>query len=134
MNHEIGKKPENFDWVTARSNCSLVVVFEKLKHQIGVDVQTRNALRPVGLHYAFRLVDNGSNTFAVLVESNFANPAVRFTLDADKISIAASDGPKCEASVTLCDDGECRLKIANQTYDLWQVRKMALEELFFRAY
>jgi hypothetical protein len=131
MNHEL---PENFDWVTARANCSLPEVFEKLKQQINNDVTTRNSLRPAGAHYVFRFVEGASNSFSVVVEGAQIHDTVRFTLNADRILIHTKDGLLYEPTVTLCDDGECRAKMANQVFDLWQLRKKVLEDLFFRTY
>jgi len=44
------------------------------------------------------------------------------------------DGKKIlEATLTLNDSGECRVKIGGQEYELWQMRKKALENLFFKT-
>jgi hypothetical protein len=134
MNSTTERKPESFDWVTARAACSLARVFEKLKLQIQDDIKARNALRPPGAHYAFSVVEGGSKAFSVLVEGKNVHVSVRFDLDDEKISVYSKDGVTFTGTVTLCDDGECRVKIGDQEHDLWQVRKMALEDLFFRAY
>jgi hypothetical protein len=37
-----------------------------------------------------------------------------------------------EVSVIFNDEGKCRLKAKEQNRELWQVRRMALEDLLFR--
>jgi hypothetical protein len=38
------------------------------------------------------------------------------------------------ATPTLNSKGECRLKINGEEYESWYLRKIALEEIFFRDY
>jgi hypothetical protein len=38
-----------------------------------------------------------------------------------------------EVNATFRDEGECRLKVNGEERVLWQVRRMALEELLFRG-
>ena len=50
------------------------------------------------------------------------------------IQVNDKDGKKIlEATLTLNDSGECRVKIGGQEYELWQMRKKALENLFFKT-
>jgi len=136
MSQETDKKPENFDWVTARSSCSIGVFFERLRNQVKDDVALRNASNP-GKFYTFQFVDAGSNCFSAIVEGQLINRAVvRFSLNENNISISSIDhGGENDiaVTVTLGEDGECRAKIRDRVYDLWQVRKITLEDLFFRA-
>ena len=39
-----------------------------------------------------------------------------------------------EVTLTFADEGECRLNVNGEDREFWQVRRMALEELFFRGY
>lgn len=119
---------EDFDWVTARAQCSSGKVFEKLRLQVKKDVETKNLLL-ADHHDAFALVDNGDH-FSVIVPSN---PLLKitFSLTKEKISVHRRDRLVCEGTLTLNDDGECRVKINGQQRELWQMRRMALEELFF---
>ena len=134
-NFSTERKPEAFDWVTERSKCTAGKFFEKLKMQITQDVEVRNALLPHGTHYAFSFVpSSGAGFFTVLVEGHLIHDSVAFNLNGEKIAVASKNGVLFEATVTLCDEGDCRAKIGNQVFDSWQLRKMALEELFFRSY
>jgi hypothetical protein len=39
-----------------------------------------------------------------------------------------------DVTATFSDEGDCRLKVNGEERDLWQVRRMALEELLFRGF
>jgi hypothetical protein len=39
-----------------------------------------------------------------------------------------------EVTLAFNDEGECKLNVNEKERDLWQVRRMALEELLFRGY
>ena len=38
-----------------------------------------------------------------------------------------------DVTLTFNDEGGCRLNVKAEEHDLWQVRRMALEELLFRG-
>lgn len=126
----------DFDWVTARSNCSLAIIFERLKASVQEDVAKRQELTPkseFGYRYGFR-TDLGPNRISVVLEG----PAVTepeslvFYLRKDSIEVVDGKGAlKFKATPTINDEGECRLKVAGQEKDLWQFRKMVLEDLLF---
>jgi|ERR1035441_4040488 hypothetical protein len=122
----------DFDWVTAQAACSSASVFERLRMQIEQDVKIRQALRPKNALYDFRFVSEGKR-FVVIVEGNEIYKAVRFSLSDTAIDVhdAAVERPMFQASLTLGDDGECRLKVGDKEYDFWQFRKLALEDVFF---
>lgn len=126
-----------FDWVTARANCSLGLMFERLKGEIEEDVKKRQEIRPkteFGNYYGFR-VDMNQSRISVLLEGNgIQRQSIVFYLKKDCIEIVdGSATSKFKATATLCDDGECRLKVNDQERELWQVRKLALEDLFFNV-
>jgi hypothetical protein len=39
-----------------------------------------------------------------------------------------------DVTLTFNDEGQCRLNVKEKECELWQVRRMALEELLFRSY
>ena len=128
----------NFDWVKAFSECSLSKVFEELKTQVEADIKTRKALqdkeRTWGGHYGFQFI-NGNDTFKVMLESNARREVVKFTLGDKSILVTDSQGETIlEAFLTLNDLGECRVKINGQERELWHMRRLALEQLFFGFY
>jgi hypothetical protein len=131
------KPPSDFDWVTARSRCSLAVVFQQMRMEVEEDIRKRNDQRPKDCGYEFSVVLNHSVTgFTVLVSGSGVNQRVVGFYLRDKTIAVHKNGshkPNIEALLTFNNDGECRLKIAGVEYDFWQVRRMALEELLFEV-
>ena len=128
---ELEAAMDDFEWVTARANCSVNEVFEKLRAQVKADVDIRHNLRPHGEMYAFRFISEGPQ-FIALVEGNKLHHAVIFTLKDGIITVSDDDDNVLfRANVTLNDDGKCVVKINEDERELWQMRKMALEKLFF---
>jgi len=125
---------EGKDWVTALSLCSLPNVFKELRLQVEEDVKTRNALRPDNSPYEFSVTENGDE-FTVLLEAAEVRRSVIFSLAEHAISVRDSRGEKMfDVTLTFNDEGECRLNVQEKERELWQVRRMALEELLFRGY
>ena len=128
------KNTPKFDWVTERSSCSLPKVFKTLRSQVEEDVKSRNALRPNNSPYEFSIAENAGD-FTVRLESKDLRQSVIFSLSEHAISVRDDKGnPMFDVSLTFTDEGKCRLTVNNQPRELWQVRRMALEELFFRGY
>jgi hypothetical protein len=129
------KKPDNFDWVTARHKCSAFMLFEKLKLLVSEDVELRNSIRVknTGEPY-FKLLDTGRSAFSVTAEQmeRQIHLSVMFNWRGNEITVASGQGVIFKATVTLNNDGDCKPQIDGKEYDLWQLRKMALEGLFFR--
>lgn len=127
-------KPSDWDWVTARKECSMPLFFERLKTLAQRDVKTRHAMRQ-------ELIDLGpvnfdaqiAGTFTVL--RNFApghHASVRFRLEGDRLFVeGAGVQVNFDGSLTLTDDGDCRLRVGEKELDPWQVLRRALEPLFF---
>ncbi|MGB7592132.1 MAG: hypothetical protein WBO19_12925 [Terriglobia bacterium] len=121
---------EDFDWVTARACCLPGEAFERLRLQIKKDIDIKNSLL-TAQRDAFAMVDNG-DSFSVIVPSNPLRK-ISFHVSGEKIIVSRKGKSIFEASLTLNNEAECRLKINGQEYDFWQVRRMALEDLFFPA-
>ena len=119
-----------FDWVTARCECSPLTAFHRLKMQVEQDVESRNS--KLSGRNKFRFMGNGIS-FAVAVDGpGIAGQAIRFKLTPPKIEVLdANDARLFDATVTLSDDGECRLMVDGSEREFWQVRKRALENLLF---
>jgi hypothetical protein len=138
----VNDKAENstakFDWVTARSSCSLPKVFQELRLQAEGDVKTRNGLRPNNSPYEFSVKDN-VNEFTVLLEAKVEGKDVHrsiiFSLTEHAILVQDERGTQMfEVTLTLNEQGECKLTAGGKERDFWQVRRMALEELLFRGF
>src|SRR5450759_4670074 len=122
-----------YDWVSARAACSLAVIFRTLKLQVGEDVKNRTDLRPDQSHYGFRFADHGPDTFIVGLDANPLHQSVLFKLEPNKIEISGDGIKTFEAIPTINDEGKCRLKVNGIEREFWQVRRMALEKLFFET-
>jgi hypothetical protein len=131
---EVNRKPSNFDWVTARHQCSLKDVFEEMRIGIRDDIETRNATLPDDdPDYPTLKAHESANTVRVYWHDMYSPSAkfVEFKLTSQSLSIVTQDGPQFEAFIGLNDDGDCKLKISGKELDLWQVRRKALEPLMF---
>jgi hypothetical protein len=134
VNEKVPKDMSKFDWVTERSSCSLPKVFKELRLQVEEDVKTRNALRPNNSPYEFSLAENGGD-FTVLVKAKDARRSVIFSLAEHAILVRDDNGNQMfEVTLTFNDEGDCRLHVNDKERDLWQVRRMALEDLLFHGY
>ena len=121
------------DWVTARSLCSLPNVFKALRLQVEEDVKTRNALRPSNSPYEFSVTENGDE-FTVILTAPDVRRSVIFSLADHAIEVRNFRGKeKFDVTLTFNDDGECKLNVQEKERELWQVRRMALEELLFHG-
>lgn len=129
-----GKNAPQFDWVTGRSACSLAKVFSALMLQVEADVTTRNALRPSNSPYKFSATENGGS-FTVFLEAKEIHMSVVFSLAEHAIMVREGNGtPKFEVTLAFTDAGACVMKVNGEERESWQVRRMALEELFFASY
>jgi hypothetical protein len=129
------KKGDDFDWVEARWNCSLTTVFEKLKAQVKSDVERIHAKRR-SQDNEIEFTNNGHNFVVSLstISTVHLVDAVGFTLKDNEILVTDKrDQELFRAIPSIDDDGDCILKVADKECELWQVRKKALERLFFRT-
>ncbi|MFZ0638330.1 MAG: hypothetical protein WA020_04530 [Candidatus Acidiferrales bacterium] len=132
MNDKVEKDISKFDWVTERSSCSLPKVFRKLRLQLEADVKTRNAQRPNNSPYEFSMAENGGD-FTVLLEAKDAYRSVIFSLAEHAILVRDDKGNQMlEVTLTFNDQGKCKLHANKEERELWQVRRLALEKLFFQ--
>ncbi len=124
---------EDFDWVSAREECSLVKAFATLKAQVKKDVGFRNKTI-YGLHeFRFDVIDNGDSfTVCTASERQIDVKTVTFERSGQSLVVLGTDGKeKFTAVLTLSVDRKCCFRIEDEEYDFWYVRKLALESLFF---
>jgi hypothetical protein len=128
------KSKLGFDWVTERSACSLPKIFKTLLLQVKEDVKARNALRPNNSPYEFSVEEKGEN-FSAVLKTGDVQMSVVFGLVEHAISVRDDKGNQMfEVTITFNEEGKCRLRVDDDERELWQVRRMALEELMFRGY
>lgn len=124
--------PENFNWVQARNECSLAQVFQQLYNDVIGDVEERKALPSRDAQLTFS-VTTGKGNFSVVRAINGSIPdSVNFVLSRSEI-IAQDDRNTfmLKATITLNNEGRCRLKVGDDELEQWQFRRKALEKLFF---
>ena len=127
------KETSKFDWVAARSSCSLPNVFKELRLQVKEDVKTRNALRPNNSPYEFSIEEKGQQ-FSVILQAKDFRRTITFCYEDHAVTVVDASGNQMfEVTLTFSDDGKCRLKAKEENRESWQVRRMALEDLLFRT-
>src|ERR1700690_3733519 len=86
VSDKVQKDMSKFDWVTARSSCSLPKVFKTLRLQVEEDVKSRNALRPNNSPYEFSIAENAGD-FTVTLQAKEVRQSVIFSLGEHTISV-----------------------------------------------
>jgi hypothetical protein len=125
------QKANKSDWVTKRAACTLANVFRTLRVQVEEDVRARNALRPENSPYEF-LVTEKDEEFAALLKAQNIHKTVNFVLNKDAILVQDDKRIKMFViTLTFDDSGDCKLSADGAARELWQIARMALEELFF---
>jgi hypothetical protein len=131
MNDKAEKDKAKFDWIAARSACTLPKVFAALGQQVGADIKTRNGLRPNNAPYEFSIAED-IDQFTVLLKAKDVQRSVTFKLSEQAISVwDDQDKPKFQVTLTFNDQGECTLHANEQEREMWQMLRMALEDLLF---
>src|SRR5439155_13316423 len=118
----------DFDWVTARRNCSVRRVFESLQAQAKKNVEAMTPVTDKAPPFEFVRFNGG---FAV-IRRCFRNVGVRFWCS--NTAIVVDDFGRTTlftATVRMNDAGECRLLVNGDQLDHWQLLMRALEPLFF---
>jgi hypothetical protein len=134
MGESVEKNASDFDWVTGRAMCSLPVVFKRLKASVKQDVMARNGLRPDHSTYEFAVIDTG-DAFLVTLEGNEVHKSIGFSLAEHAIVVKDDKGYQMfDISVKFNEKGECKLIASDESRELWEIRRMALEELLFRTF
>jgi hypothetical protein len=132
--------PNYFDWVSARSKCSLESVFQLLRVAVDDDLQKVSSLNRIGVKFdrSKQSPDTKIIVTRVLELTGFNESShVIFELKTDRISVTKRIGnspeaePLFEAIPGLNEEGECLLRVKETPLKLWQVSRKALEELFF---
>jgi hypothetical protein len=128
---------DTYDWVAERAACSLAVIFATLKQEVKEDVKKRTDLRSPEANYGFTFSDHGDGFFVGLDATPPHATSIHFSImfrRGLKTIEISGDGIKAfEAIPTVNDEGKCRLKINGVEREFWQVRRMALEKLFFET-
>jgi len=123
--------PRELDWVKERAACTLAKVFRELHRGVAEDVKTANSIFSYG--NSFQVVVADEKAFTVR-RGEIIKPVVTFMLEDKRILISSDiSNEELDFTVGLSDEGRCQLRQNGQEYEQWQVRKMALEGLFFTS-
>lgn len=126
---------DDFDWVGAQAKCNAALMFERLEHRVEEDVRRRNSLfeRQDGWKFEFYAEDD-TDVFEVsrLVGNGKVAAVVQFERVGRRIHIQGDDiDVDITAIVTVDTSGMCRFVVGEAMYSDWELRRMALELLFF---
>ena len=130
-----GSGDDTFDWVTAQAGCSAELMFEKLQDGARADVERRNGAtfgRRDDWRFEFH-ADQGEGFEVVRIAGSSKESAiVTFQREGLRIDITG-DGVDVQitAIVGINPHGDCRYYVGEVEYLGWEVRKQALDMLFF---
>ena len=134
LSENVESVKSRFDWVARRSACTLPKIYKTLRADVEEDITERNSLRPDDASYEFSIAEK-ENAFSVVLQAKEFQRSVTFALEEHAILVLDPSGNQMfEVTVNFNDEGKCRLKAKEQNRELWQVRRMALEDLLFRIF
>jgi len=129
------KVPEQLKWVHARAQCSLPHVFKELEQGARDDAEEAQSLVPERSELRFSVATTSSHRFSVVRTDDpmsGTSRSIDFLLTKDQIEVYRDYSELLySASLTLNDEGKCRLKVGDKELTQWQFRRTALEKLFF---
>jgi hypothetical protein len=126
----------NVDWVNVRAKCTPAAVFRKLLVECRSDVEKRSALlSDEEKQYAVTFTFFEDENVFVVSRSTFSDVQARVTFTLRDYGIEARCGQKKEeATLTLSNEGECKLLVNGNELNGWQFRKMMLEGVLFDTF
>jgi hypothetical protein len=125
---------DNFDWVSAEAGCSVAHMFQKLQDGAQADVERRNGTgfgRSDSWRFEFH-AETDSFEVVRTADSSRDSAVVTFEREGPRINIGG-DGVDVHitAVVGINASGECRYFVGELEFLGWEVRKQALDQLFF---
>jgi hypothetical protein len=130
-----GSDKDDFDWVTAQAGCSIELMFQRLQDGARADVEKRNGAtfgRKDGWRFEFHPDEGDGFEVVRIAGSARAGATVAFVREGTRIEIRG-DGVDVQitAIVGINPHGDCRYYVGEAEYLGWEVRKLALDLLFF---
>ena len=127
--------PDDFDWVTAHATCNASSMLDRIRAGVTEDVRRRNVQIGEDGYPQFDVADgDDESAFDVsrLEDPDRVSAFVTFRREGRRI-LVAGDGVDVDLTivVTVDSSGSCRCVIGEAMYSEWEVRRMALEQLFF---
>jgi len=130
-----GSGDDNFDWVSAQAGCSVELMFLKLQDGAQADVERRNGPtigRADDWRFEFHADEGEGFEVVRIAGSSKESAVVTFRREGSRIDISG-DGVDVQitAIVGINPHGDCRYYVGEAEYLGWEVRKQALDMLFF---
>lgn len=128
---------DDFDWVSAQAACTAEAIFPRLLAGVRRDVERRNALTDRHDQFRFQVAedDDGfevTRTIGTPSDPPDVDAAVTFELAGPRINVRGDHvDVDFTAIVGINPSGVCRFFVAEAEYAEWEVRKLALDQLFF---
>ena len=126
-----------FDWVQVRSDCTVGKVFERLEEGVKGDLEKLCKCESYQAQRVRHVIHEKSKKFGIVrdtVGGVFFN-RLDNTIKVTRVTPNGGKTTMMELSLVLNDKGECRLvdeaDEVRSAWWLWQVRRRALEEIFF---
>lgn len=131
---EMGTKPPDFDWVTARWECSASQVFTELRLGVETDIKRINKLRGDPPAKEVRLARNGKDDTFEVWRDEPVNRRAKFQREGDRIQVTDENGTEVGSyAVSFNTEGRCVLLASDGEKEQWQARRAALERVFFNS-
>ena len=129
-----GSSDDNFDWVSAQAGCNAEQMFQKLQEGTRADVDKRNAAtfgRNDNWRFEFHEDEDGFEVIR-LAGSARTGAFVTFQREGPRLNIAG-DGVDVQITAVVGSNanGDCRFYVGEGEFLGWEVRKQALDQLFF---
>jgi hypothetical protein len=124
---------DDFDWVGAQAKCHAPLMFDRLRTRVEEDVRRRNGLldRQDGWKFEFYSEDDAFEV-SRLIAPGKVGAVVQFERVGRRIHVQGEDiDVDLTAIVALDTNGACRFVVGEAMYSEWELRRMALELLFF---
>jgi hypothetical protein len=126
--------PKELDWVSERAKCKIAAAFTDLLLAVKKDVDQYNAISNLTTNYQISMKEDPSGYgFTVSRNSNFVKTVI-FIRTASSIDIATgypSGNRTLTAIPMLTESGRCKFEVDGKQFEQWQLRRQALEEVFF---
>jgi hypothetical protein len=126
---EEAKTSMDFNWVKARSECSVKRAFETLFEVVETNVKTANELRLGPKFHA-----TYQHKKIIVTREDNSDDLRNVVFELTSTAIIAREGQSKQlfsARPRLNETGECLLEVDGSLYKLWQISQKALEDLFF---
>lgn len=123
------------DWVTARFECTIDKLWERLARRLAEDVKVWNVKadterRP---HVVIEDEHKAAGLLTIFSPAGAgARRSVKIHRRSGDLFITADDMEGVPLTPILNDKGECRLLQNNKELELWQASRLILEPLLFR--